>query len=239
MNGLAEASTFCVRRRALPATDILPLRTLILYKYGLLRSIPIRQISFYHPHILLNLALSLYAPRDTWKAHQLFGATCGPCALAAAIRRDVCELREAFPTFPEKQFTNLTMMAQAIRSLGLQGRRTIEWPTNGLALISGPERYHSRHWLAVHQDFVYEVSLETWLPRLLWERDFLPELAVRHNSRPEEWGLEAGIEISAAGHPEFPFIDSRGDAGNECFSNGYRNRQPFTEPFFAGINVRL
>src|SRR6478735_9286013 len=123
----------------------------------------------------MNLALTLYAPRDIGKAHQLFGATCGPCSLAAAVRRDVCELREAFPTFPEKQFTNLPMMVQAIRSLGLQGRRTMKWPKHGLALVSGPERYHSRHWLAVHHDFVYEVSLETWLPLLVWERDFLPE----------------------------------------------------------------
>ncbi len=187
----------------------------------------------------MNLVLSLYAPRDISEAHQLFGATCGPCSLAAAVRRDVCDLRDAFPTFPEKQFTNLPMMVQAIRSLGLEGRRTMAWPKHGLALVSGPVRYHSRHWLAVHQNFVYEVSLETWLPRLVWERDFLPELAIAHDSRPDEWRLEAGIELRDAGHPEFLLFDLCGDAGNECFPDGSGNRQPFSEPFFAGGNVHL
>lgn len=64
----------------------------------------------------MNLALTLYAPRDIEKAHQLFGATCGPCSLAAAVRRDVCEIREAFPTFPEKQFTNLPMLGSVVPS---------------------------------------------------------------------------------------------------------------------------
>lgn len=50
----------------------------------------------------MSLVLTLYAPRDTAKAHDLFGATCGPCSLAAALRREVCEVREAFPTFPAR-----------------------------------------------------------------------------------------------------------------------------------------
>jgi hypothetical protein len=187
----------------------------------------------------VNLAFSLYAPKDIGKAHQLFGATCGPCSLAAAVRRDVCELREAFPTFPEKQFTNLPMMVQAIRSLGLQGRRTMEWPKHGLVLVSGPERYHSRHWLAVHHDFVYEVSLETWLPLLVWERDFLPELAIAHDCRPEEWWLEAGIEIGGSEHPELLLFQSGGDAGNECLPARSRNWHPFSETLFAGGDVDL
>lgn len=160
----------------------------------------------------MSLVLTLYAPRDTAKAHDLFGATCGPCSLAAALRREVCEVREAFPTFPEKQFTNLPMMAQAIRLLGLGFRRTAEWPLHGLALVCGPERYHSRHWIAVHQDFVYEVSLETWLPRIVWERDFLPQLAKAHGSHPDDWTLEAGLEIHGEEQLALPLWDLRSDA---------------------------
>lgn len=143
----------------------------------------------------MSLVLQLYAPRDIAEAYELFGATCGPCSLAAALRRDVREVRDAFPSFPVKQFTNLPMMVQAIKIMGLDGHRTAEWPQHGLALVCGPEKYHSRHWVAVHKDFVYEVSLDTWLPRIVWERDFIPELAKAHDSMPEQWALEAGIEI--------------------------------------------
>jgi hypothetical protein len=82
-----------------------------------------------------------------------------------------------FPQLPEIQFTNLPMMGNALRSAGLQAERTQSWPQKGLVLLCGPERYYSRHWIAVCGDFLYEVSLDTWLPSSVWRRDFLPELA--------------------------------------------------------------
>lgn len=116
------------------------------------------------PGGLMSLTLSLCAPKDSREANQLFGATCAPFSLAAAVSREGCDVRAALPTLAEKQFTNLPMTAQAIRSLGILFHRTTIWSQYGLALICGSERYHARHWLAVYRDFVHEVSLESWQP---------------------------------------------------------------------------
>lgn len=145
---------------------------------------------------MIDALLQLYAPSDVEQAFILFGATCGPCAFAALLRREVLEIRSFFPSFPERRFTNLPMMTRAIVSAGFACERVEDWPDQGLALICGPEKYHSRHWIAVAGEFIYEVSLDTWLPRFVWERDFLPELARHHNSYPHEWSLEAGLEVT-------------------------------------------
>lgn len=158
---------------------------------------------------MLDQLFSLYAPSDIEKAHRLYGATCGPCSLAALVRRDACDLRDVFPTFPETQFTNMPMMTRAIQSLGLSCSRTADWPQKGVALLCGPTDYHSRHWIAVQDNFVYEVSLDTWLPRIVWERDFLPELARHHNSTVSQWRLEAGFEILGLDQTEFAWASSR------------------------------
>jgi hypothetical protein len=136
-----------------------------------------------------------YAPSDAAEANRLFGATCGPCSLAALLKRDVASVRHYFPTLPDVQFTNLPMMARALRTAGVGWKRISEWPRQGLVLLCGPERYHSRHWIAVHDDFLYEVSLDTWLPEAVWRRDFLPALALEFDSSAEEWDLEAAFEV--------------------------------------------
>lgn len=151
---------------------------------------------------MFDALLQLYAPYDVEQAFMLFGATCGPCAFAAFLRREVLEIRDFFPSFPERQFTNLPMMTRALDAAGLAWERVADWPKQGMALICGPEKYHSRHWIAVVGEFVYEVSLDTWLPRSVWERDFVPELARHHGSVPHEWRLEAGLEVT-----EFPQIE--------------------------------
>lgn len=153
---------------------------------------------------MIESLLQLYAPSDVEQAFLLFGATCGPCSFAAFLKCDVLQVRDCFPTFPDRQFTNLPMMINALNSVGASWEKKPEWPSQGLALICGREKYHSRHWLAVYGEFVYEVSLDTWLPRKVWERDFLPELARHHNSEVFEWDIEAGIEVHLDGQTLLP-----------------------------------
>lgn len=144
---------------------------------------------------MIEALLSLYAPSDTAEANASYGANCGPCSFAALTRREVQDVREFFPSFPEKAFTNLSMMTRALKQAGFVWERVDDWPTNGVALICGDVRYYSRHWVAVSGIFVYEVSLDTWLPRQVWERDFLPELARQSGWKIQDWRLEAGIEV--------------------------------------------
>jgi len=103
---------------------------------------------------------------------------------------------ELFPSFPNKDFTNLRTMSQALRAAGVQWSRGRGMPSNGLALMSGRQRYYSRHWIAVAGPFVYEVLLQMWLPLFLWRRDFLPVLAADFGSNIEDWTVEAAFEIT-------------------------------------------
>lgn len=155
---------------------------------------------------MIEALLQLYAPSDVEKAFLIFGATCGPCAFAAFLRKEVLEVRHYFPSFPERQYTNLPMMTKALASAGIRWEKVNQWPNQGLVLISGPEKYHSRHWVATTGEFVYEVSLDTWLPKKLWERDYLPELAKRHQSKASDWRVEAGLELSAFSQLDLPML---------------------------------
>ena len=138
----------------------------------------------------------LYAPNDIAEAHRRFGATCGPCAFAAFFERDVTSVMSFFPQFPEQTFTNLPAMKRALRMVGACWERRATLPHRGLVLMCGPQRYYSRHWLAVQNGFVYEASLEMWLPVFLWTRDFLPLMAADFPGPAEDWRVEAGFEVT-------------------------------------------
>lgn len=78
---------------------------------------------------MIDALLQLYAPSDVEVAFTLFDATCGPCSLAALLRREVVEIRDFFPSFPERRFTNLPMMTRAIDSAGFTCER-VDYRTN-------------------------------------------------------------------------------------------------------------
>ena len=138
---------------------------------------------------------TLRAPPDAMAAHRRFGATCGPCALAAALERNVADVIQHFPELHHKTFTNLPSMAHALRAAGISWSRCNDLPRAGLALMCGPQKYYSRHWIAVREQFVYEVCLDMWLPILVWRRDFLPVLAAEFDSLSRRWRVEAAFEI--------------------------------------------
>lgn len=52
------------------------------------------------------------------KAHEQWGANCGPNALAFILQKSIEDVRYAIPGFAEKGYTSPTMMAAAIQNLG-------------------------------------------------------------------------------------------------------------------------
>ncbi len=68
-------------------------------------------------HPVLNLR---FTQEDAEKAHEIWGCNCGPAALAAARRLTLDEVRPLIPGFEGKRFTSPTMMAEALRSLGVR-----------------------------------------------------------------------------------------------------------------------
>lgn len=148
----------------------------------------------------------LFAPLDVTRAFELHGANCGPASLAALVGRNICEIMDLFPNFPEKPYTNIPRMHAALRKTGLAFRREAAgFPSDGLVLLqvegpwTAPKRasydaaYH-RHWVSVRWDHIYEVNLESWVPRQVWEEDYLPALVARHDGATG-WSVRTVFEI--------------------------------------------
>lgn len=105
------------------------------------------------------------APRfdfaDAERAHNEWGANCGPGAIAAICQLSLDELRPHMGDFEEKHYTNPALMWKVLRGLGVNFKvleSTARWPTYGLVRIQweGPwtepgvpirARYRFTHWV--------------------------------------------------------------------------------------------
>lgn len=60
----------------------------------------------------------LYHPPDVEAAHEAWGANCGPCAVAAVLRRPVMDMHKLFPGFEQRRFVNPSQMRAALHFAG-------------------------------------------------------------------------------------------------------------------------
>lgn len=148
---------------------------------------------------------SLRAPSDVRLAHELFGANCGPAALAAALSVQVCDVMVLFEQFPDRPYTNLSKMREVLGDLGLCFDERPLMPDFGLALIQmdgpwtdlpGASRWAARytHWVAVSGDRIYDINAADWVSRSDWEATTLPVLISTY-SRATGWRVKRGLEI--------------------------------------------
>lgn len=148
---------------------------------------------------------SLRAPSDVRLAHELFGANCGPAALAAALSVQVCDVMVLFEQFPDRPYTNLSKMREVLSDLGLCFDERSRMPGFGLALIQidgpwtdlpGSSRWSARHthWVAVSGDKIYDINAGDWVSRSDWEATTLP-LLISTYSRATGWRVKRGLEI--------------------------------------------
>lgn len=105
-----------------------------------------------------------FTPEDADRAHDEWGANCGPGAIAAICGMTLDELRPHMGDFEGKRYTNPTLMWQVLRSVG--ARFTVraghfgaaDLPRYGLARVQweGPwtepgvpmrARYRHTHWI--------------------------------------------------------------------------------------------
>ena len=78
----------------------------------------------------------LFAPLDVRRAYRVHRANCGPASFAALVGRNVCDIMNLFPNFPEKPYTNIPRMHAALRETGIAFRRdSNRLPSDGLALL--------------------------------------------------------------------------------------------------------
>lgn len=114
-----------------------------------------------------------FSAADAQRAHEEWGANCGPGALAAILDLPIDAVRPALLKFDEKRYTNPAMMRGALNALA-PGRHTWRvvqlgeggtgwtWPTFGLCRVQwcGPwtkpgvpprVAYRHTHWIGVEQ----------------------------------------------------------------------------------------
>ncbi len=105
-------------------------------------------------------ALPRFSAADAERAHETWGANCGPGAIAAICGLTLAELRPHMGDFESKRYTNPTLMYGILGRLGVSWahRRDKDWPDWGLVRIqwTGPwtrpgvpakAAYRHTHWV--------------------------------------------------------------------------------------------
>jgi hypothetical protein len=131
------------------------------------------------------------APPDVALANRLLAANCGPVAFAALLGLRVLEIMQFFAHFPDRTFTSSSDMLKALQGIGLHQIRSETIPSFGLTQIhfTGTWSHHrgarrwaatKSHWIASHQDWVYDVLNRDWMRNGQWFSQTLPRLLAAH-----------------------------------------------------------
>lgn len=161
----------------------------------------------------------IYNPPDVDEQHELWGANCGPTALAALLRRPVAAVRPLVEQVQGGRFLgymNAGHLESAVRATnfaamrmnnGVRGR--VLWPdTHGLVVIQidGPwcemgvnPRARFRYTHTVASRFggkaIYDGNAAAWLLRETWEQEVMAEL-VKDQKRATGWYTSSLIEVA-------------------------------------------
>lgn len=160
---------------------------------------------------------------DAERAHDEWGANCGPGAIAAVAGMTLEELRPHMGDFESKRYTNPTLMWRVLRSLGIQWncrgderRPARVWPEYGLARVQweGPwmdpgvpvmARYRRTHWVGSrtnggeHQIFdINCMYVGGWVPLLEWSDKVVPWLLRECQPKADgRWHVTHSVEVAA------------------------------------------
>ncbi len=160
---------------------------------------------------------TLFNPPDVDAEHELWGANCGPTALAALLGKSVASMRRTIETVQGgefKGFMHAGHLRDALRSEGHDPRRCDYeqsnwlWPRGqGLAVIQfvGPwcfppapkaARFRHTHTVATAANgaFIYDGNARRWLARADWERLILAEL-LKDTKRATGWYVTTVLEV--------------------------------------------
>lgn len=160
----------------------------------------------------MNPPIDLYCPPDVDESHAVWGANCGPCALAAILGRSVMSVRPLFADFARHRYVNPTHMKAALDAAGVRWCSTPSaylngntLATNGLSFIQldGPwcqpgvpvtVAYRATHWVGSVAGGVYDANAREWLSRAEWEEDVM-SLVVEEHPKATGWWVRSGIEV--------------------------------------------
>lgn len=153
----------------------------------------------------------LFDPPDVDREYAAWKANCGPCALAAVLRRSVAGVRDLFPRYPKQPWTNPTHMRAALTSAGVGHRVVKAAPVYGLLFVqlAGPwtepganvlAAYRHTHWVgyakrADVRPMIYDVNARGWLWRDQWEEEIMSAI-LAHTKRATGFWARTAIELT-------------------------------------------
>ena len=162
---------------------------------------------------------------DADRAHDEWGANCGPGAVAAICGMTLDELRPHMGNFEQKGYTNPTLMWGVLRSLGIlfsyRGGDLghDNWPRYGLARIQweGPwtkpgvpirARYRHTHWVGAarfgDETGIFDINCinngSGWVSLDYWVGTIVPWILAECVPRADGgWHITHAVEITPAG----------------------------------------
>lgn len=163
---------------------------------------------------------------DAERAHDEWGANCGPGALAAIMGLTLDEVRPRMGDFERKGYTNPTMMLGALESVGARFRirslasnvELLDWPRYGLARVqwegpwtksgSNPRwAYRHTHWVGAahgqHEVGIFDINCinngSGWVSYDAWTTVVVPWILKECVPRANgRWHITHSIEIERA-----------------------------------------
>ena len=154
---------------------------------------------------------------DAERAHAVWGANCGPGALAAIMGMTLDDVRPHLLGFDAKRYTNPSMMNDALRSIGRPWKKIgAAWPGYGLVRVQweGPwtdpgvpmvARYRYTHWIGAETGRnsigVFDINCLAngtgWCALADWSETIVPWLLEGYPHATGKWHLTHAIEIGA------------------------------------------
>ena len=162
--------------------------------------------------------ISRITAEESDRAYEVWGANCGPGAIAAIMGMRLDDVRGHIPEFDKKRYTSPTMMYAALKSIGRPWRKAGKvWPNFGLVRIQweGPwtepgvpakVAYWHTHWIAswftVERGHgVFDINAcandTGWITRKQWETILAPYIISHVPRAYPSWHVTHGIEIDA------------------------------------------
>lgn len=161
-----------------------------------------------------------FSEADAAQAYEVWGANCGPGALAAIAGMTLDEVRPHMGDFERKHYTNPTLMFDALRSIGLSFSRIgTAWPQWGLVRVQweGPwtqpgvpmrARYRFTHWVGAatvgSEVGIFDINCINngagWVSLANWETRVVPELTALYPRADGKWHITHSLEIPRPGN---------------------------------------
>ena len=182
------------------------------FKVNTTQTTPLASIIKQAAAATIDFLASLHCPTDQDEAWKQWQANCGPCAVAALLSRNLCDVRHAFPGHETRGYAAPKHMQAALTTLGVHHQYSGDtysgkWPDRGFVRVQWcgawlnpgvhPGAAWSRtHWIAVKGPAVYDCNPAFWVSREDWAAKVAPEIMQHVKGCNGQWKTAGIITVA-------------------------------------------